>query len=842
MSDFLQQHAIQNVWCTPLQDQQAIIQPVPYGKVRGVYERIKLGWSEILTPTPENYYVFQIGHYPPSLIELHGVTNQWKSMDGLSTDNKCDLTVYTGDGYTLPLIESFLIELDNKTLLLAVKESAQVDLGKSPVYFHHYSNAYFDSERSTGTDEYWVAGCRRTVTNETELLAVVQKFQEAKLLGKAPQLTHNGYIVDALAPSKILVGDYIEVKVDSSVLSKTDIDIDELHFNYSTMDNTRKYVIDLGVPETIMYHDDIEFRVCRHRKDGLVEKGLLLHRNKPSNVRMIAGATYTVNVDQVEHLRSLLGLGNCYIRVILRKSGWQRPLIYENSRINEMSKLTKEQRYNIITGITPSIDIWSMDSLERSAYPKVMRLPKIDETTTIDLYRCYGYNAIAYYGADNQGYPWQDGSIWRVFTPEPYRQGTVFEYGQDGSLLKVKQATGEDTTYPDQKARLVEFFEGAVLESCPDYRGTKVVPAGHGEYRFYHRLAGTEEWYDISSSITWTETDDGYLAHDYDSTTHEWIVRYSGWAWGREYTYSPRQGVLEVSLFDDYGTMELPFSHAIVRLNGHELVQDIDFVIFRQTVWISSKRYLSESGDNKVYIFAHGFAEDTEAGYVNWGTPDSIGWIDHGMVSVDDLYEIRDSRLYRCIVDGKFLDRYSVDYHEDSQGSGGSLRNGAPYAMTYTRPSLSKLGVPAETEQLLRVEAVERDTAVINYLTQHAVIPRIENVSPIEERYQMYSIFSARILDDLLTGVLTLPKVRLTDEYIRNILLPYEYMLQADAAYTGLDGALKSGLASVRPHMENYLIRVSQEVYSFMDRMSIIYLNGYVDMTGHLAIKLDNED
>ena len=51
MSAFLQQHAIRNVWCTPEQDRQAILKPVRYGKVRGVYERIVLGWDELQTPT-----------------------------------------------------------------------------------------------------------------------------------------------------------------------------------------------------------------------------------------------------------------------------------------------------------------------------------------------------------------------------------------------------------------------------------------------------------------------------------------------------------------------------------------------------------------------------------------------------------------------------------------------------------------------------------------------------------------------------------------------------------------------------------------------------------------------
>lgn len=842
MSDFLQQHAIRNVWCTPDQDRQAIIKPVRYGKVRGVYQRIKIGWNELSTPTKENYYVYQIGHYPPKLFGLNGVVNKWTALDTLSTESKCSVNIYTGKGLVIPLFETFIIQLENKTVLLAIKQNRDIPLGEEDIFFHHYTNSFWNSDRVVDDMTFWVKGIRKTVDNEDAVLAVYNLYHRAKLYGRTPLFLHNGYSVDVLAPGKILVGDSIEIRVDDSLEEVVDVELDELHYNYSNLDNIRKYIVDLGKADTIRYHDDIEIRVCK-MENGVCKKGLLFHRNKPNNIRMLASATYSVSVDQVEYLRLLMDEGSCSLRFMVRKSGYKRSLILENSRLHELNKLPDNKRREIITGKTATCSLWTLNALEASAYPKVMRLPRIDASTTIDLYRCYGYNAIAMYGADNQIEPDTSAQVRRVATPEPYRSGTMMEYDSNGQLVTVKGTRGDGISYPESATTIVEFFEDEALENCPDYYNTLSVPAGHREYRLYHRLRGTQEWVDITSSVTFTSDGNGYLNHGYSSTSHDWVVRYSGWLWKRTFDVQPRQGVLEVSLMDDEGTMELPFRNIIVRLNGHELVKDIDFVIYRQTIWVISKRYLKQDGTpNEVFVLAYGFPEDTDQGYVGWGNPDYSGWVDHGLLSVDDTYNLHTDHLYRAIVDGKFMVRRDVGFHEDSKGNEGYMRNGAPYAITLVRPRLQSLGVSESAEMSIRSDALERDRIVSDYLTLHAPIPAFPNVSPLSERYQLYSIFSARILDDLRSGVLQLPNVRLTDDMIRTLVLQYEYLLVADAAYTGLNGAVDSGLATVRPHISNSLIRVHQKVYSFMDRISEIYLNGRVDMTGHLSIILNSEE
>lgn len=841
MSEFLQQHAIRNVWCTPDQDRQAIIKPVRYGKVRGVYERIKIGWTELQVPTKENYVVYQIGHYPPSIFGLNNVVNKWTTLDGLSTESKCTINIYNTKGLMIPLHEAYIIQLENKTILLAIRENKYINMVEEDIFFHHYTNSYWASSRATADLDYWVEGITRTNSNEPEVLVLYNKWFDANLLGKRPQLLHNGVLVEELPPSRILVGDTIEVRVDESVDEIHDINIDDLYFAFSNLDNARKYIVDLGVGDTIKFHDDIEIRICKLNELGKVTKGMLLHRNKPENVRMLASATYSLNVDQVEFIRQELELGSAHIRMIVRKSGYQRNLIFENARLHELNKLPEAQRREVITGKSNPCSLWDITALERSAYPKVMRLPKIDSAVTIDLYRCYGYNAIAYYSADNQQLIFNDGgSVQRVVVPSAYREGTMVEYDADGLITDIKAVREDGLSYPESNSTLVEFFEDEFLEDCPDYYNGELVPSGHREYRIYHRLKGTQDWYDITARVTFTDQGDGFLKHNYTSPNHEWVVRTSGWAWSKTFTGPLRQGVGEISLVDAQGTMELPFRRIIVRLNGYELVQGIDYEIRRQSIWINAKAHLNTVGDNEVFIIAYDFPETNEHGHVDWGKPEHVGWIDHGMVNVDDQYDLHSSLLYRPVVDGKYLARSDVERHEDSKGVDGNLRNGAPYSISRVRPRLQAIGIAASTEKSLRNDAEQRDQIVRDYMTLHATIPPFQHVSPIPYRHQLYSIFCARILDDLMTGVLQLPETRLLDSMIRTMLKQYEHLLEFDAAATGVNGAIESGLASARPHAGDDLIEVSQKIYSFMDRVSLLYLNGQVDMTGHLIIDIND--
>lgn len=835
MSDFLIRHAINNIWCNPKQDRQAIIQPVLLGVCHGVYDTITIGRYTFAPPTKEDYYVYQIGHYPPNLAGIMGVADEWHTLTNLSTDSLCHFDLYTSDGIQLPKFEAYFRELENKTLILVVRKQKNVDLSKTNIFFRHYSNAFYQSQRSQPGDTYWVDGIRYD-NNMEDVMVLLNRYYRAHEANKQVYVIYNGEYRDWLVPSDLQQGDSIEVIQDDSIAEVRDFPLETLNYFHSNLDNKRKYVVDLGPKQTLYYHDDVDIRIIR-TDSGKAKRGRFFHRNMPTNVRMLASATYSIAVDQVDFLSDIFDNDNVHLRVVARRAGYDRPLVFEENRIHELNKLPVEARAQILTGQIQSIDIWTLQNLEASAYPKVMRLPTVSSANVLDLYRCYGYNAFSYYGAMNLGVPYTDSDTRLCRVPEAYLGGSVYEYDGGGRLAAVNKVRDGNVLHVcKDNAQIVEFTSTPHSETIMDYRDTPRVPYDpKAEYRFYHRLAGTQRWTDISNSVKWTVDGDEYV-HDYESFSHEYIIRVSNWHLFRQYEYKENRGVLEVALTDDNnGTSELPFEKIHVRMNEKELVQDIDYFIGQSVIWIVTKEYRTFETE-VITVRAEGFPIEDDMGYANWGEAEEAGWVINGLISRNSQYNIRDDRLFRCVVDGYLKERDIIDFFEDNYQAKGDLPNGKPYAVHFHKPPLQSLGLDKATQAIMESRAADVNQKVSNFLTLFYPAPPEKVISPIERRYQLVSTFIARILHDWLNGLFEIPQGRLTDAQLKMAVERYEYLLEFDPAITGVKDGLAEGVAAVRPHSKPEVVEVSAFQYTTLDRLSGIYLDGQVDMTGHLVI------
>ena len=96
MLNVLVDHAIDNVWCTPEQDNQVILKLARLTPVGGVFNRYKLHWDYI--PLPEkniNYHVFQIGQIHPLLLNLLEKREEWVSLAQACNGKNTILDIYT---------------------------------------------------------------------------------------------------------------------------------------------------------------------------------------------------------------------------------------------------------------------------------------------------------------------------------------------------------------------------------------------------------------------------------------------------------------------------------------------------------------------------------------------------------------------------------------------------------------------------------------------------------------------------------------------------------------------------------------------------------------------------
>ena len=68
MYDYLVNHALKNVWCTPDQDRQLILQPAKITVTNGVWNNVSLLWNVIKLPLQGvRFHVYQVGQLYPEL-------------------------------------------------------------------------------------------------------------------------------------------------------------------------------------------------------------------------------------------------------------------------------------------------------------------------------------------------------------------------------------------------------------------------------------------------------------------------------------------------------------------------------------------------------------------------------------------------------------------------------------------------------------------------------------------------------------------------------------------------------------------------------------------------------
>ena len=69
--DFIVDHAVKNVWCTPRQDSQVIIKPARLTANHGAFRYFKLMWRLIELPdSTSRWHVYQIGGTHPMAFDL----------------------------------------------------------------------------------------------------------------------------------------------------------------------------------------------------------------------------------------------------------------------------------------------------------------------------------------------------------------------------------------------------------------------------------------------------------------------------------------------------------------------------------------------------------------------------------------------------------------------------------------------------------------------------------------------------------------------------------------------------------------------------------------------------
>ena len=478
---YLQNHAYNNVWCTPNQDKHAIFKPARLTKVSGVRNNITVMWRNHKLPDiTSRYHVYQFGQVPPILLGLKTSTDNWIQVSQACNDISVMLDVYTSKGIQIPRHDVWYKFTKENNLIFAVKYQNKIkfntDFDDEDVYFRIYRNAFYESSRADGVNDIIrVTGKLTQSTND--VLDLQNTFNLYKSYNKGLVYGFvNGRFVDRVDLINTEAGDNVEIIYDASIKEVFEIKISDLKNFVSTRDSVQKYLIHNPQRKTtIDFYDDIDIFIVKN-VDGR-SSGRYYNRNSVKSVRMLSHQDYSVPVADVASFGNLESSWNnvedLSIRVHVRESGYIRPLIYEKNRILDLYRLSNTDLERAMVGIDSTVDEWSAAGLENSEYVKLMEA-NIGHITRESVQKTYGYNAISKLLSDTPIKTRKSSGVTVADIPIGMQEGcTVYEYDRNGFLTSWHYHAGSDiyATY-DSQTDMVELIAGMASESLDIVRNT----------------------------------------------------------------------------------------------------------------------------------------------------------------------------------------------------------------------------------------------------------------------------------------------------------------------------------------------------------------------------------
>jgi hypothetical protein len=855
--DFLLNHAYRNVWCTPEQDKQAILQLPRITPQNGVWTYFNYQWRKVQLPVTGNaarFHVYQVGKVHPTILGLLNKKNQWVSAKEVMETECMLLEVYNSKGIMIPRSLIWYIVMGNGNLLVAVRKPAEfptrlvdVDLESEDIFMRLYSNAYFNSIRAT-----YPEGCIKVKSIKPDNISQIQALQGEiqKLPSYGGKFFYiNGRRVEVIDLVTAKIGDYIEYVFDASVKREVAFKVRNLQEFQSELDTLSKYLLHYpGKSGMIDYQDDIDLYLGAYSTRSGKWRGAYVHKNDSRTMRMVTHRDYSVPVIRINGTQAanpFLVEQELELRMTIRHSGYERPLVFENSRIVEMYKLPEERLAEAMLGLDSTVSVWEAAKLEASAYTALMRQPQGGITRQL-VQQAYGYNAMSTLLASTPTEVVVEGNSKTIVIPEGLRgHCTVYEYDKTGRLLYYTTHT-QDNTYVCQAddtafAEVIYGLGGLSLDVQDDVAIGNLDPLQN--YRFYTaKGAGgvrTGEWRDVTGDPEYLVTGRQYQWVTETGSLYRVLSNKNHLAYTFE--MAPIAGVFEFDIGMQkngvFQKLDMPLGELDLFFNGHSLIEGLDYVVQGSRVVIATKKYYDPKlAKQSITVRYTGFCNKD----MHRTLPAEVGFVFHGNLSANNRFDIHDDKVLRIVCAGGVRLRKDLDFAEDGISvSMTNALNGAPYAIRDIIVPMNNYLVGSDEVSdhtyEYREQAMKIDQEISDYMTRFLPEQVVTAPNAINGRYTLYSPYLGRIIDDLKSGVLNDDKFyeHFGEDWLRTRLAKYEPLLAFDPFGTGMD--VDDRYVVVHPHM--YPNQVSLTIYQYRVLSKIVeMLKANVDLSSTINV------
>lgn len=842
MNNWLVQHAEKNIWCQPANDQRWLFKPARLMSSNGTnYGFQTQGFSIRLPKTGAWFHAFQIGSFQHTQVGIKDLGDRWVRLDRIVNAYGILITVYTLGGRTIPLEYVWIRKIQNGNTVICIEQvEGQQDFSVADPYIRFYQGEFLTDP--TYTNDYKCQVIGTVVKTPAERAALMLEYN--KLLGLPGEVFSyiNGWMVDDLKVGDVTLWDYVEFVYDGLVEVSHYLPVSTLSSYHSTLDDKRKFLLHLPKQtDTIHFINDISLALFKGKH------GVFFHQNKSESLRQVTHNDYGLLVNRLNAYildnDDWTSMDELTLKVTVRRSGMDRPLIFTHNRIKELYKLDDAQIVSAVSGMSSSVPEWTAAVLEKSAYNRIMAA-RYGSITKELCTTAYGYNAVTKYAADT---PTKvtvvAGRKVAMLTTWQSIESTAYEYDATGEMIgfyPISQAGILEYVCSNSNCALVEVIIGKgsgtlpLVEDAIDY----VIDPLYS-HRFYLNIlkdgAKTYEYEDVTDSDAYEIVDNkvvwdvdlerrspavlsnkGFLAYGFEGTFEDGHIKFSIDNWYDGSNYRPLSIQLE--------TLD-------IWLEGKLLVPNIDYFVKWPQIVICNKEHLPAGQYREtpwIDVRCRGLAIEHKL--------PKTGYVVNHLISNNGTFDIRDDKVVHIGVGGATLHREDLIFREDSTVGDNALPNGRPYLIN--DPTIPLKDLVSEDTYVLRSRSIDVDERIESYLTHYLPTPPDIEHNPITVLYKLFSPIMNKVIRDMLAGDLV-PKADDELYYISTaqfdeLMAPYRYLLDYEPTLRKVD----LRYVTVHPHYQDVAIELTPIQMSLVERLNDRYLNNKVIINKLLNIRV----
>lgn len=640
--------------------------------------------------------------------------------------------------------------------------------------------------------------------------------------------------------------------------------------------NIKKYIVNLNVPaDRLVYWNDVEYYLGR--MDGLGFKGLCIPMLRQNPITTVTNKTHAIRTDVITDLMNsvdwLIDSDNVYLMAVVRQGGVEAGLIHQHTRIEELFKLPKPVVLSAMSGVNSLLTEWKAAELEHDDYASIVEA-SYDGIIPDMVFNAYGYNAITRYHHPNplkvEDYTVVNGKRWYSVqlsnaASERNRLLSIgglhvelLEYDVDGLLLgrrRFPYSNGglliAEQVYSKDVA-LVEHYINAIedtLLNVGEIYGNVVENNDLSVFGFAAYITTSDltqlkpKWLDITNLKTYYHLTDTLKADGSKVKTLIWNTEVLAEIKARPMVRINNRVSFKTFKVKDltrgyrsFPVITIPTNlsskvqvepgNIELWLEQRLLVEDIDYVVKWPSIYVG--RRIADINSAEISLRLSGLANPNDTTH---NKARETGFVKGGVLSVNEVYDIRNDRNIQINVGGALCHREDVSFDEQVSSSRRDF-DGRPYQIKDYITPIELYTNRSTSEEKAKSEDI--DKKVMLYLNQYLTSADSTKGVINNTRWMVVSVFLDDVINRILSGWLSVElKSDFTAEQIDIWVKDVLYLLEVDVSYFE---TTNRNYIKLIPHGKSGNVVLTALQYKFVDLVAKRYLDGKVQISHMITI------